>query len=121
MKKNWLSHYCVLMLSTTLFAAGCGKTEPESSTARNSDSTASPSGNRKDAGSAAKVNADANEKQAPAVSSLPFGDMDATAADKGVEPGKILIDAQGQDSSGKKLSLGDYRGKVILLDTWASW
>ncbi len=35
--------------------------------------------------------------------------------------GKEAINFSAQTSSGKKISLEDYRGKVVLLDFWASW
>jgi hypothetical protein len=36
-------------------------------------------------------------------------------------PGKEAPDIIGVDLDGKSLRLSDYRGKVVLLDFWASW
>lgn len=55
------------------------------------------------------------------VSKLPFGDVDAASAKMGIEPGKKVFAVKGVDANGKKFGLDDYKGKVILLDTWASW
>lgn len=57
----------------------------------------------------------------PIKSKLPFGDLEMEKAKTGVEPGYKVADLGGMDSSGKSFSIGDYQGKVILLDTWASW
>lgn len=35
--------------------------------------------------------------------------------------GKAAPDIVGEDIDGKKFSLGDYRGKVVLLDFWGHW
>lgn len=35
--------------------------------------------------------------------------------------GKEIIDLEGEDTDGKTLKLSDYRGKVVLLDFWATW
>ena len=35
--------------------------------------------------------------------------------------GKTAPDIEGKDSSGKTFRLGDYRGKVVILDFWARW
>ncbi len=35
--------------------------------------------------------------------------------------GKMAPDIEGTDADGKKLRLSDYRGKVVVLDFWASW
>lgn len=35
--------------------------------------------------------------------------------------GRVLPDAEVQDLSGKKVKVSDYRGKVVVLDIWATW
>jgi hypothetical protein len=35
--------------------------------------------------------------------------------------GKVAPDVEGQDADGKKFSLHEYRGKVVLLDFWGNW
>jgi hypothetical protein len=35
--------------------------------------------------------------------------------------GKEAPEIEGEDSDGKKFKLSDYRGKVVVLDFWASW
>lgn len=35
--------------------------------------------------------------------------------------GKVAPDIEGEDSSGKRFKLSDYRGKVVVLDFWARW
>ena len=35
--------------------------------------------------------------------------------------GKTAPDLAGEDLDGKPMKLGDYRGKVVLLDFWATW
>lgn len=55
------------------------------------------------------------------ISKLPFKDIDPTKAKIGNKAGQKVMAAKGVDSSGKKFGLDDYKGKVILLDTWASW
>jgi thiol-disulfide isomerase/thioredoxin len=35
--------------------------------------------------------------------------------------GKVAPDIEGLDSDGKPLKLSDYRGKVVVLDFWATW
>ncbi len=35
--------------------------------------------------------------------------------------GKVLPDSVAQDLDGKKLKISDYRGKVVVLDIWATW
>lgn len=35
--------------------------------------------------------------------------------------GKVAPDAEGTDLDGKKVKLSSYKGKVVLLDIWATW
>jgi cytochrome oxidase Cu insertion factor (SCO1/SenC/PrrC family) len=35
--------------------------------------------------------------------------------------GKVAPNIQGEDASGKRMSLDDYRGKVVLLTFWGDW
>lgn len=35
--------------------------------------------------------------------------------------GKVLPDATVEDLSGKKVKISDYKGKVVVLDIWATW
>jgi thiol-disulfide isomerase/thioredoxin len=35
--------------------------------------------------------------------------------------GKVLPDVEVQDLTGKKVKVSDYRGKVVVLDIWATW
>lgn len=37
------------------------------------------------------------------------------------EVGKMAQDIRGIDADGQPFQLSDYRGKVVLLDFWASW
>jgi cytochrome oxidase Cu insertion factor (SCO1/SenC/PrrC family) len=39
----------------------------------------------------------------------------------GLAKGDIAPEIQGQDSDGKPFRLTDYRGKVVVLDFWATW
>jgi hypothetical protein len=35
--------------------------------------------------------------------------------------GKVAPEIEGEDVDGKKFKLGDYRGKVVVLDFWGDW
>lgn len=57
-----------------------------------------------------------------------FADTDAGKAAKkelfevrNLSIGKTPPDISGEDSDGKKFKLSDYKGKVVVLDFWASW
>jgi AhpC/TSA family len=39
----------------------------------------------------------------------------------GLSRGKPAPDIHGSDADGRQLQLSDYRGKVVLLDFWASY
>jgi hypothetical protein len=39
----------------------------------------------------------------------------------GLAKGQRAPDIDGLDAGGKRLRLSDYRGKVVVLDFWASW
>jgi len=43
------------------------------------------------------------------------------AATGTLQAGKPALDFEGQTIDGKSLKLSDYRGKVVLLDFWATW
>ena len=40
---------------------------------------------------------------------------------RNLQVGKIIPDLQSEDLNGKKVKLSDYRGKVVVLDIWATW
>ena len=101
----------------TLPIFGCGgETEKSSSDSsqKNNQSAANGSGEK-------SSEQNRNAKPVSVESTLPFKDLDVSTAAKGIDPGRILIDVKGKDSAGKQMALSDYKGKVILLDTWASW
>lgn len=114
--KQTLFAICLLLL--TLFSAGCGGDSSKKTTQNQSNSSKTADG---DKSGKSTVPAKENVKPEKVDSTLPFKDLDIATAKKGIDPGRILIDASGKDSNGKELSLSDYKGKVILLDTWASW
>jgi hypothetical protein len=37
------------------------------------------------------------------------------------EVGQVAPDMDGDDTSGQRLRLADYRGKVVVLHFWANW
>ena len=39
----------------------------------------------------------------------------------GLAKGQRAPDINGLDAGGKRLRLSDYRGKVVVLDFWATW
>jgi len=45
----------------------------------------------------------------------------ASAGDAMPAVGRTAPDIEGEDSAGKAFKLSDYRGKVVVLDFWASW
>jgi hypothetical protein len=56
---------------------------------------------------------------------LPDGDAVAERANaelfaiRNLSVGKVAPDIEGEDQDGKRFKLGDYRGKVVLLDFWS--
>jgi thiol-disulfide isomerase/thioredoxin len=47
--------------------------------------------------------------------------LDALKAFKSLAIGKPVPDVEGTDLEGKKVKLSHYKGKVVLLDIWATW
>jgi hypothetical protein len=45
----------------------------------------------------------------------------AATPEVGLEIGDQAPEIEGTDLDGKRFRLGDYRGKVVVLDFWASW
>jgi cytochrome oxidase Cu insertion factor (SCO1/SenC/PrrC family) len=44
-----------------------------------------------------------------------------STATVGLEVGNLAPEIEGEDIDGVKFKLSDYRGKVVLLDFWATW
>jgi thiol-disulfide isomerase/thioredoxin len=76
---------------------------------------------------AAKIAAEAEDVLAKATKD--FGDVPGARQEaennlfllQKLSVGKPAVDIAGEDISGKKLKLSDYRGKVVVVDFWASW
>ncbi|MBA4067377.1 MAG: hypothetical protein C0501_27440 [Isosphaera sp.] len=47
--------------------------------------------------------------------------LDGLKAIKNLAVGKPVPDVEGTDLAGKKVKLSSYKGKVVLLDIWATW
>lgn len=47
--------------------------------------------------------------------------IDPAHATLGVQDGQRAPNIEAADTDGKRFALADYKGKVILLDFWASW
>jgi hypothetical protein len=45
----------------------------------------------------------------------------ATPAAKGKATSRPAPEISGADADGKSMTLSDYRGKVVMLDFWATW
>lgn len=39
----------------------------------------------------------------------------------GTDPGDFIPGIDGKDTDGVKFSLGDYEGKVLMIDFWGDW
>ena len=48
-------------------------------------------------------------------------EFDPDKAKVGFEIGDLAPEIEGQDLDGVKFKLGDYRGKVVVLDFWGNW
>jgi len=59
---------------------------------------------------------------ASVLAAVGFFSLRTMTADHPVAPAARTVPAfSGTDLSGRKLSLADYKGKVVLLDFWATW
>ncbi len=61
------------------------------------------------------------EQQAQQPSPAKAPKPDQPPPPQGLEVGNQAPEIDGEDIDGKKFKLSDYRGKVVLLDFWASW
>ncbi|MEC9094380.1 MAG: hypothetical protein VX438_16845 [Planctomycetota bacterium] len=105
-------HKFTLALTISLLLGGCSG-QPENHPAATTDKPTVPKPKT------TKINQ--GTPAAKVVSQLPYREIDLSTAQKGINPGRIIINATGKDSTGRDMALSDYKGKVILLDTWASW
>ena len=79
-------------------------------------------------GNSSEVAPSASTSPAPAAStpaatpavSTPLPESEA-APSVGITEGKLAPDFQLNDLNGKQVSLLDFRGKVVLLNFWATW
>lgn len=62
-----------------------------------------------------------NANTTRSTSNKPAKRGEVVVASNPVEIGKPAPDIAGIDADGKQFRLSDYRGKVVLLDFWASW
>lgn len=62
-----------------------------------------------------------NANTTRSTSNKPTKNGTVVAAGNPVEIGKPAPEIVGIDADGKQFRLSDYRGKVVLLDFWASW
>jgi peroxiredoxin len=54
-------------------------------------------------------------------SAITAADMDPGTHDARIKPGATPFPINAKDIAGKPVSLGQYRGKVLLIDFWATW
>ena len=62
-----------------------------------------------------------NELGADFVSNLPHADLDPANLTRGIKPGTLAIATEGVNETGQAISLASFQGKVVILDTWATW
>lgn len=62
-----------------------------------------------------------NANTTRSTSRKPARESKAMDADKLADAARPAPEISGIDADGKKFRLSDYRGKVVLLDFWASW
>ncbi|RAJ01662.1 AhpC/TSA family protein [Chitinophaga skermanii] len=48
-------------------------------------------------------------------------EIEARLAKLAAEPGKPAVNFTAEDVNGKKVSLSDFKGKVVIVDVWATW
>jgi peroxiredoxin len=58
---------------------------------------------------------------APATPTAPPGAAAMLAKEKPLADGSVAPDFTAQDKDGKPVRLSDYKGKVVVLDFWATW
>jgi thiol-disulfide isomerase/thioredoxin len=63
------------------------------------------------------------EREYPPSGPIPPGAMPQVAQPQPSGPpvGEVAPKLEGKDADGKPLKLSDYRGKVVLVDFWATW
>jgi hypothetical protein len=49
------------------------------------------------------------------------GTMDSGSAPVGLEIGMVAPEIAGRDTNGRPMRLGEYRGRVVVLDFWGHW
>lgn len=56
-----------------------------------------------------------------ALAFAPIGNKKSTTVKEGLEVGDVAPDLKFKDPSGKEIALSSLRGKIVLVDFWASW